>query len=139
MIFPSEAQGRKFTVAGRVIDKNERSMKKVRVKLFNNNGRKIAEEITSSKGKFKFKKIKKGTYVLRSYDFNGNLTVIKSITLKNNDLDLLLKPYSSSDYDLSDEPSSKSKQTKGNALLHLTGYSANLETTSPADERTYNP
>ena len=139
MIFPSEAQGRKFTVAGRVIDKNERPMKKVRVKLFNNNGRKIAEEITSSKGKFKFKKIKKGTYVLRSYDFNGNLTEIKSITLKNNDLDLLLKPYSSSDYDLSDEPSSKSKQTKGNALLHLTGYSANLETTSPADERTYNP
>ena len=106
MIFPSEAQGRKFIVAGKVIDENERSMKKVRLKLFNNNGRKIAEEITNRKGEFKFKKIKQGTYVLRSYDSNGNLTVIKSITIKNKTW-TIVEPYQ---FNLSGSASFNSKQ-----------------------------
>tara|TARA_Y100001980_G_C14550044_1_gene332318 strand:- start:1368 stop:2291 length:924 start_codon:yes stop_codon:yes gene_type:complete len=139
MIFPSEAQGRKFTVAGKLIDKNELDMKRVRVKLFNKKGRVVAEEITDRKGRFKFKKVKRGTYILRGYDSNRNLTAIKSFIITNIDLELLLKPHSSSDYDLADEPSSKSSRTKGTAVLQMAGYPANLETTSPADEHTYNP
>ena len=92
MILPSEIQGRKFTVAGKVIDKNELSMKKVSVKLFNKKGQ-VAEEITGRKGEFKFKKLKRGAYVLKSYDYKGNLTAIKSFRIKDQDLELLLQPY----------------------------------------------
>ena len=89
---PVEIYEEKFTVRGKVIDKNELSMKKIPVKLFNEKGSVVAEKITDRKGRFKFKKVKRGTYVLRSYDQKRNLIAIKTFTIKDQDLELFLQP-----------------------------------------------
>ena len=87
--YPLSAKG-KLTLSGRVIDTNGKKVKKAMVTLLSN-GEVVSEQTTGGNGKFKFKKLKEGDYVLQAgHDEFGAAESIVTLNDKKNIGDISL-------------------------------------------------
>ena len=80
----------KLTLAGRVVDSDGKKVKKATVTLLSG-GDVVSEEKTGSNGKFKFKKLKEGEYVLQAtHDEMGSAEMIVALAEKQDVGDIAL-------------------------------------------------
>ena len=80
----------KLTLAGRVVDSDGKKVKKAIVTLLSG-GDVVSEEKTGSNGKFKFKKLKEGEYVLQAtHDEMGSAEMIVALAEKQDVGDIAL-------------------------------------------------
>ena len=78
------------TLSGRIVDSSGSKVKKASVSLLSD-GRIISDESTGGDGKFKFKKIEDGTYILQaSHEFFGSVEQSVTVTGKSNLGDIML-------------------------------------------------
>ena len=83
----------KFIVTGIVIGKDGEGLKKVKLTIYDENGKKIDSGKTNGDGEFKFKKIKAGTYKLvGNHKKEGEVERDFSITRKDIDLKIEFAP-----------------------------------------------
>ena len=81
------------TLSGRIVDSSGSKVKKASVSLLSD-GRIVSEESTGGDGKFKFKKIEDGVYILQaSHDFFGSVEQSVTISGKSNLGDIMLSGY----------------------------------------------
>ena len=80
----------KLTLSGRIIDSDGKKVKKATVTLLSG-GEVVSEEKTGGNGKFKFKKLEEGEYVLQaSHDERGSAETIVTLTEKQDVGDITL-------------------------------------------------
>jgi len=80
----------KLTISGRIIDSDGKKVKKATVTLLSG-GEVVSEEKTGGNGKFKFKKLEEGEYVLQaSHDERGSAETIVTLTEKQDVGDITL-------------------------------------------------
>ena len=80
----------KFTVTGIVLGEDGEGLKKVKLSLMNEDGKKVDKDKTGGDGEFKFKKISAGSYVLKGiHKKEGEAEINLTVTMK--DVDLTLK------------------------------------------------
>lgn len=93
MVFAVEVKSKKkskFTVTGIVLGKDGEGLKKVKLSLMNEDGKKVDKDKTGGDGEFKFKKIASGSYVLKGiHKKEGEAEINFTVTTK--DVDLTLK------------------------------------------------
>ena len=83
----------KFIVTGIVIGKDGEGLKKVKLTIYDENGKKIDSGKTNGNGEFKFKKMKAGTYKLvGNHKKEGEVEHNFSITRKDIDLKIEFSP-----------------------------------------------
>ena len=83
----------KFIVTGIVIGKDGEGLKKVKLTIYDENGKKIDSGKTNGDGEFKFKKMKAGTYKLvGNHKKEGEVERDFSITRKDIDLKIQFSP-----------------------------------------------
>ena len=90
IVFAVEVKGKKktkFSVTGIVLNKDGEGLKKVRLILTNEDGKKVGKDKTGGDGNFKFKKIPAGSYILSGIhkkegeaEINFNITTTVSYT-----------------------------------------------------------
>ena len=74
----------KFTVTGIVVGKDGEGLKKVKLSLMNEEGKKVDKDKTGGDGEFKFKKISAGSYVLKGiHKKEGEAEINFTITTKD--------------------------------------------------------
>ena len=92
VVFPAKKKQRvktEFTLSGTVSYDNSERLKKVKVDIFNQDGKKIKSEKTNKSGEFEFKKLNSGEYILRLAHINhGQLDTLVQIT--NRDISLII-------------------------------------------------
>ena len=90
LLFAVDKEGKKktqFDVTGIVIGKNGEGLKKVKLTIFNDLGKKVESGKTKKGGEFKFKKMKAGDYrIVGEHKEEGEVSVDFSITRKDVDL-----------------------------------------------------
>ena len=90
LLFAVDKEGKektKFDVTGIVIGENGERLKKVKLTIFNDLGKKVESGKTKKSGEFKFKKIKAGDYrIVGEHKEEGEVSVDFSITRKDVDL-----------------------------------------------------
>lgn len=90
LLFSVDKEGKKktkFDVTGIVIGENGERLKKVKLTIFNDLGKKVESGKTKKGGEFKFKKIKAGDYrIVGEHKEEGEVSVDFSITRKDVDL-----------------------------------------------------
>ena len=90
LLFAVDKEGKKktqFDVTGIVIGKNGEGLKKVKLTIFNDLGKKVESGKTKKGGEFKFKKMKAGDYrIVGKHKEEGEVSVDFSITRKDVDL-----------------------------------------------------
>ena len=90
LLFAVDKEGKKktqFDVTGIVIGKNGEGLKKVKLAIFNDLGKKVESGKTKKGGEFKFKKMKAGDYrIVGKHKEEGEVSVNFSITRKDVDL-----------------------------------------------------
>ena len=90
LLFAVDKEGKKktqFDVTGIVIGKNGEGLKKVKLTIFNDLGKKVESGKTKKGGEFKFKKMKAGGYrIVGKHKGEGEVSVDFSITRKDVDL-----------------------------------------------------
>ena len=90
LLFAVDKEGKKktqFDVTGIVIGKNGEGLKKVKLNIFNDLGKKVESGKTKKGGEFKFKKVKTGDYrIVGEHKEEGEVSVDFSITSKDVDL-----------------------------------------------------
>ena len=90
LLFAVDKEGKektKFDVTGIVIGENGERLKKVKLTIFNDLGKKIESGKTKKGGEFKFKKMKAGDYrIVGEHKKEGEVSVDFSITRKDVDL-----------------------------------------------------
>ena len=90
LLFAVDKEGKektKFDVTGIVIGENGERLKKVKLTIFNDLGKKIESGKTKKGGEFKFKKMKAGDYrIVGEHKDEGEVSVDFSITRKDVDL-----------------------------------------------------
>ena len=72
IVFAVEVKGKKktkFTVTGIVLNKDGEGLKKVKLSLTNEDGKKVGKDKTGGDGEFKFKKIPSGSYILSAVSY----------------------------------------------------------------------
>ena len=80
----------KLTISGRIIDSDGKKVKKATVTLLSG-GEVVSEEKTGGNGKFKFKKLEEGEYILQaSHDERGSAEKIVTLTEKQDVGDITL-------------------------------------------------
>ena len=80
----------KLTLSGRIVDSDGEKVKKATVTLLSG-GDVVSEENTGGSGKFKFKKLKEGEYVLRAtHDKMGSAEMIVALAEKQDVGDITL-------------------------------------------------
>jgi len=83
----------KFDVTGVVIGKDGEGLKKVKLTIFNDIGKKIETGKSNKSGEFKFKKMKAGTYrIVGEHKKDGEVVVDFSISRKDVNLKLEFEP-----------------------------------------------
>ena len=83
----------KFDVTGIVIGKDGEGLKKVKLTIFNDIGKKIENGKSNKSGEFKFKKMKAGTYrIVGEHKKDGEVVVDFSINRKDVNLKLEFEP-----------------------------------------------
>ena len=83
----------KFDVTGVVIGKDGEGLKKVKLTIFNDIGKKIETGKSNKNGEFKFKKMKAGTYrIVGEHKKDGEVVVDFSISRKDVNLKLEFEP-----------------------------------------------
>ena len=114
--YPVSAKG-KLTLSGRVVDNSGKKVKKALVTLLSN-GEVVSEQTTGGNGKFKFKKLEEGEYVLQAgHDTFG---VAESIITLNGKKDV-------GDISLSNEKPNLAASNSG-----LDGAPSSIASSSPA-------
>ena len=95
LVFAVDKEGKektKFDVTGIVIGENGEGLKKVKLAIFNEIGKKIESGKTKKSGEFKFKKMKAGDYrIVGEHKEEGEVSVDFSITRKDVDLKIQYK------------------------------------------------
>ena len=90
LLFAVDKEGKektKFDVTGIVIGENGERLKKVKLTIFNDLGKKVESGKTKKGGEFKFKKMKAGDYrIVGEHKKEGEVSVDFSITRKDVDL-----------------------------------------------------
>ena len=90
LLFAVDKEGKKktkFDVTGIVIGENGERLKKVKLTIFNDLGKKVESGKTKKGGEFKFKKMKAGDYrIVGEHKDEGEVSVDFSITRKDVDL-----------------------------------------------------
>ena len=90
LLFAVDKEGKektKFDVTGIVIGENGEGLKKVKLTIFNDLGKKVESGKTKKDGEFKFKKMKAGDYrIVGEHKKEGEVSVDFSITRKDVDL-----------------------------------------------------
>ena len=90
LVFAVDKEGKektKFDVTGIVVDENGEGLKKVKLTIFNEIGKKIESGKTKKSGEFKFKKMKAGDYrIVGEHKEEGEVSGHFSITRKDVDL-----------------------------------------------------
>ena len=90
LLFAVDKEGKektKFDVTGIVIGENGERLKKVKLTIFNDLGKKVESGKTKKGGEFKFKKMKAGDYrIVGEHKEEGEVSVDFSITRKDVDL-----------------------------------------------------
>jgi len=90
LLFAVDKEGKektKFDVTGIVIGENGERLKKVKLTIFNDLGKKVESGKTKKSGEFKFKKMKAGDYrIVGEHKEEGEVSVDFSITRKDVDL-----------------------------------------------------
>ena len=90
LLFAVDKEGKektKFDVTGIVIGENGERLKKVKLTIFNDLGKKVETGKTKKSGEFKFKKMKAGDYrIVGEHKEEGEVSVDFSITRKDVDL-----------------------------------------------------
>ena len=90
LLFAVDKEGKektKFDVTGIVIGENGERLKKVKLTIFNDLGKKVESGKTKKGGEFKFKKMKAGDYrIVGEHKDEGEVSVDFSITRKDIDL-----------------------------------------------------
>lgn len=90
LLFAVDKEGKnktQFDVTGIVIGKNGEGLKKVKLTIFNDLGKKVESGKTKKGGEFKFKKMKAGDYrIVGEHKEEGEVSVDFSITRKDVDL-----------------------------------------------------
>ena len=90
LLFAVDKEGKektKFDVTGIVIGENGERLKKVKLTIFNDLGKKVETGKTKKSGEFKFKKMKAGDYrIVGEHKDEGEVSVDFSITRKDIDL-----------------------------------------------------
>ncbi len=98
LLFAVDKEGKektKFDVTGIVIGENGERLKKVKLTIFNDLGKKIESGKTKKGGEFKFKKMKAGDYrIVGEHKDEGEVSVDFSITRKDVDLKIEFRPGS---------------------------------------------
>ena len=96
MIFAVEVKGKKktkFTITGIVLNKDGEGLKKVKLSLINEDGKKVGKDKTGGNGEFKFKKIPAGSYILKGiHKKEGEAEINFTVTTKDVDLTLKIPP-----------------------------------------------
>jgi len=96
IVFAVEVKGKKktkFTVTGIVLNKDGEGLKKVKLILTNEDGKKVGKDKTGGDGEFKFKKIPAGSYILSGiHKKEGEAEINFNITTKDVDLTLKIPP-----------------------------------------------
>ena len=90
LLFAVDKEGKKkteFDVTGIVVGKNGEGLKKVKLTIFNDFGKKVESGKTKKRGEFKFKKMKAGDYrIVGEHKEEGEVSVDFKITRKDVDL-----------------------------------------------------
>ena len=96
LLFAVDKEGKektKFDVTGVVIGKDGEGLKKVKLTIFNDIGKKIETGKSNKSGEFKFKKMKAGTYrIVGEHKKDGEVVVDFSINRKDVNLKLEFEP-----------------------------------------------
>ena len=96
LVFAVDKEGKaktKFNVTGIVIGKDGEGVKKVKLTVYDEIGKKIDSGKTNKNGEFKFKKIGAGTYrLLGEHKKEGEIEIDFSLTRKDIDLKLEFEP-----------------------------------------------
>ena len=96
LLFAVDKEGKektKFDVTGIVIGKDGEGLKKVKLTIFNDIGKKIETGKSNKSGEFKFKKMKAGTYrIVGEHKKDGEVVVDFSINRKDVNLKLEFEP-----------------------------------------------
>ena len=96
LLFAVDKEGKektKFDVTGVVIGKDGEGLKKVKLTIFNDIGKKIETGKSNKSGEFKFKKMKAGTYrIVGEHKKDGEVVVDFSISRKDVNLKLEFEP-----------------------------------------------
>ena len=105
-------QARGNTLSGRIVDSSGSKVKKASVSLLSD-GRIISDESTGGDGKFKFKKIEDGVYILQaSHEFFGSVEQSVTISGKSDLGDIMLS--SEQPEDLASEESPETEEVSQN-------------------------
>ena len=86
LVFAVDKEGKektKFNVTGIVLGENGEGLKKVKLTIFNEIGKKVESGKTKKSGEFKFKKMKAGNYsIVGEHKEEGEVSVDFSITIQ---------------------------------------------------------
>ena len=96
MILAVEVESKKktkFTVTGIVLGKDGQGLRKVKLSLMNEDGKKVDKDKTGSDGEFKFKKISAGSYMLKGiHKKEGEAEINFTVTTQDVELTLKIPP-----------------------------------------------
>ena len=98
---------KKFTVTGVVQNSAGEGIKKVKLKIINEEGKEIADGKSKGDGEFKFKKVRAGSYTIRGEHKKEGSGEVK-FTLKTTDVDLTLRISTG---EIADAPSQSDSET----------------------------
>ena len=107
---------KKFTVTGVVQNSAGEGIKKVKLKIINEEGKEIADGKSKGDGEFKFKKIRAGSYTIRGEHKKEGSGEVK-FTLKTTDVDLTLRISTGEIADAHSQSDSETGMTKEPVML----------------------